>query len=382
MEPALSEDQLMFNNSVSAYLRNHYDDAERRRIALSESGLSREHWRAFAHDLGLLGTGLPEHLGGFGGSAAQAIVMRQFGAAMVVEPFLSTVVIAGTVLKHHAGPTGAELIAQIIAGEAIFAFAHGEPSSRYNRAHVSTRARRAGADFVIDGRKSIVLAAPWATHIIVVARTSGDDRDRQGISLFVVPADTAGIQRRDFRTISGGRASEIDFCAVSVPASGLLGVEGEALPLIEEVIDKASVMVCAEAIGVLSRLHQDTVAYTKQRHQFGQTLASFQVLQHRMVDMLILIEHSSSITGRGVECLERSPVERAMAVSAAKVYVGKALRFVGQQAIQLHGGMGMTDELALGWFFKRAIEIERQFGSVEHHLARYENLAYRSTHAV
>ncbi len=376
METPLSDDQRMIRDSVAGYLRDRYDDAERRRIIDSEAGWSAPHWQAFAGELGLLGAGFAEAAGGLGGGAAEhALILEEFGSALVVEPYLSTAVIAGGFLKASNAEAAPQLIADAIAGTAIFAYAAGEPNARSNPAHVATRAECRGANYVIDGQKAVVLGAVGATHLIVVARTSGGDRDPDGISLYVVDAKLPGISRRDYRTISGGPASDISFANVTVPASALLVPEGTALPLIERIVDEATALLCAEANGVMRRLHGDTLAYTSQRQQFGKALASFQVLQHRMVDMLVAMEHSQSITARAIELLDAAPAERARAVSAAKVYVGKSLRYIGQQAIQLHGGMGMTDELAVGFFFKRAIEIERQFGSVEYHLTRYTRLA-------
>jgi alkylation response protein AidB-like acyl-CoA dehydrogenase len=286
-------------------------------------------------------------------------------------------VIGGGFLRHGAMAGAAEMIAGLIAGEVTIAFAHGEASSRTNPADVATAARREGDVYRIEGAKAVVLNAAQASHLVVVARTAGDTRDRHGLSAFLVDADSAGITRRDYRTLSGGRASDLTLTDVPVPAERLLAPEGEALPLIEQVLDEAAALVCAEAIGVMDRLLGDTLDYTKQRQQFGRALASFQILQHRMVDMLSMKTQAAAIAARAVGLLEAPPEERAQAVSAAKVYVGKAARFLGQQAIQLHGGMGMTDELAVGFFFKRAIEIERQFGSIDHHLTRYERLAFR-----
>jgi hypothetical protein len=227
---------------------------------------------------------------------------------------------------------------------------------------------------VLNGHKAVVYGAPWATHLIVTTRSSGGQRDKDGVSVFLVPADAKGITRRDYPTVDGSQASEVYFENVAVGADALLGAEGKGLPLVEQVVDEATAALCAEACGVTRTLHALTLDYAKQRKQFGKPISEFQVLQHRMVDMLVAMEHSQSITARAIELLDAAPAERARAVSAAKVYVGKSLRYIGQQAIQLHGGMGMTDELAVGFFFKRATMIEGQFGSMDHHLARFEAL--------
>jgi alkylation response protein AidB-like acyl-CoA dehydrogenase len=222
-----------------------------------------------------------------------------------------------------------------------------------------------------------VIGAPWADHLIVTARTGGARREAGGVSVFLVEKSAPGVSTRDYPTVDGARASEVLFENVSVPADALIGPEGESLPLVEAVVDEATTAVCGEACGVLRRLHEGTVEYTKQRKQFGQPISQFQVLQHRMVDMFIELEQSISMTYMATIRLSQSdPAARAKAVSGAKVQIGRACRFVGQNAIQLHGGMGMTDEMAIGHYFKRATMIERQFGSTDHHLARYEALSF------
>ena len=227
---------------------------------------------------------------------------------------------------------------------------------------------------MLNGMKAVVIGAPYATHLIVTARTSGGQRDATGISVFIVPKDAAGVTARDYPTVDGFRASEVYLENVKVGAEALVGPEGQAMPLIEKVMDEALAATCAEACGVLSRLHEGTLEYTKQRKQFGQPISSFQVLQHRMVDMFIQVEQSISMTYMATIKLGVEG-ERSKSASAAKVQIGKACRFVGQNAIQLHGGMGMTDEMAIGHYFKRATMIESAFGSTDHHLARYEFLS-------
>ena len=270
-----------------------------------------------------------------------------------------------------------EAIARIVAGEAIFAFAAAEPQGRYNWADLNTTARKEGGGWLLNGHKAVVTGAPWADHLIVTARTGGAQREAGGVSVFLVEKSAPGLVTRDYPTVDGSRASEVLFENVSVPADALIGPEGEGLPLVEAVVDEATVALCGEACGVLRRLHEGTVEYTKQRKQFGQPISQFQVLQHRMVDMFIELEQSISMTYMAtIRLSETDPVERAKAVSGAKVQIGRACRFVGQNAIQLHGGMGMTDEMAIGHYFKRATMIESQFGSTDHHLARYEALSF------
>jgi alkylation response protein AidB-like acyl-CoA dehydrogenase len=221
----------------------------------------------------------------------------------------------------------------------------------------------------------VVYAAPWATHLLVTARTGGGQRERNGVSLFLVEANRPGIVRRDYPTVDGFRASEIYFENASVPADALLGAEGAALPLLEQIVDEATVAVCAEGVGVGRRLHAGTLDYARQRKQFGRAIADFQVLQHRMVDMFMEVEQAASMTLMATLKLDLPEAERMAAVSQAKAKVGKGLKVTGQSAIQIHGGIGITDELAIGHYFKRATMIEGQFGSVDHHLARFERLS-------
>ena len=375
MDFSFTEEQSMLRDTVASYLADHYSFDQRRAALAKEPGWSPAIWKAFAEELGILGAPFSEELGGLGGGPVEnMIVMEEMGKALVVEPYLGTVVIAGGFLKH-SGHAGAEaLIGQIIAGEAIFAFAYAEPQGRYNLADLKTTAKQDGAGYVLNGHKAVVIGAPYATHLIVTARTSGGQRDATGISVFIVAKDAAGVTTRDYPTVDGFRASEVYLENVKVGADALVGPEGQAMPLIEKVMDEALAATCAEACGVLSRLHEGTLEYTKQRKQFGQPISSFQVLQHRMVDMFIQVEQSISMTYMATIKLGVD-AERSKSASAAKVQIGKACRFVGQNAIQLHGGMGMTDEMAIGHYFKRATMIESAFGSTDHHLARYEFLS-------
>jgi alkylation response protein AidB-like acyl-CoA dehydrogenase len=267
------------------------------------------------------------------------------------------------------------VIGRIIAGETTIAFAYAEPQGRYNLANLATTARKDGEGYVLNGHKAVVIGAPWASHLIVTARTGGAQRDAGGVSVFLIDKAAGGLVTRDYPTVDGRRASEVFLENVKVPAEALIGEEGAALPLVEQVVDEAIAAVCAEACGVLRRLHTGTLEYTKQRKQFGVPIASFQVLQHRMVDMFIQVEQAVSMTYMAHIKLSEPAAERAKALSAAKVQIGRACKFVGQNAIQLHGGMGMTDEMAIGHYFKRATMIEGEFGSVDHHLKRYETLS-------
>jgi len=377
MDFSFTEEQTMLRDTVASYLADHYDFDARRAAIGTATGWRPAVWKAFAADLGILGASFPEDLGGLGGDAiGTMVIMEEFGKALVVEPYLGTVVIGGGFLKHAAPPSAPDLIGKIIAGEAMMAFAYAEPQGRYNLCDLATTARRQGAGWVLNGQKAVVVGAPWATHLIVTARTGGAQREAQGVSVFLIDKAAKGVVTRDYPTVDGGRASEVFLENVSVGADALISREGAGLPLVEQVVDEAVAAICAEACGVLRKLHEGTLEYTKQRRQFGAPIASFQVLQHRMVDMFIQVEEAVSMTYMAHIMLGEAPAKRARAVSAAKVQIGRACRFVGQNAIQLHGGMGMTEEMAIGHYFKRATLIENQFGSVDHHLRRYEAASF------
>jgi alkylation response protein AidB-like acyl-CoA dehydrogenase len=377
MDFNFTEEQSMLRDTVASYLQDTYDFDARRAIIKSEAGWKPDNWKAFAEALGILGAPFSEELGGLGGGPTEnMIVMEEFGKALVVEPYLGTVVIGGGFMKHSGYAGAADMIEKIIGGTATIAFAYAEPQGRYTWQDLKTTARKEGSGYVINGHKAVVVGAPWASHLIVTARTGRGQRDTDGVSVFLVAKDAKGVTTRDYPTVDGARASEVYFENVSVGADALIGAEGAAMPLIDQVMDEATAAVCAEAVGVLRKLHEGTLDYTKQRKQFGQPIAQFQVLQHRMVDMFIQVEQSVSMTYMATIKLEEAAAERAKAISAAKVQIGRACKFVGQNAIQLHGGMGMTDEMAIGHYFKRATVIEGLFGSVDHHLRRYEGLSF------
>jgi alkylation response protein AidB-like acyl-CoA dehydrogenase len=377
MDFSFTEEQTLLRDTVAAWLGDTYDFEKRRAAIASAAGWRPELWKALAQDLGVLGASFPEEQGGLGGGATEVMVVQEeLGKALVVEPYLGTVVIGGGFLKRAGTPAAADLIGKLIDGEARFAFAWAEPQSRYCLHDLAVTARKDGAGWVLNGAKAVVVGAPFATHLIVTARTGGARRDTGGVSVFVVAKDADGVVTRDYPTVDGGRASEVIFENVAVGPEALIGPEGEALPIVEAVVDEAIAATCAEACGVLRKLHEGTLEYTRQRKQFGAPIASFQVLQHRMVDMFINVEQAVSMTYMSHIKLAEPAAERAKAVSAAKVQIGRACRFVGQNAIQLHGGMGMTDEMAIGHYFKRATLIEGVFGSTDHHLARYEALTF------
>ncbi len=372
MDFSFTEEQSMLRDTVASYLQDKYDFESRRAVIKSESGWRPEVWKAFAEELGILGAPFSEDHGGLGGDATEnMIVMEEFGKALVVEPYLSTVVIGGGFMKHSAFPGAADIIGKIIDGSAVIAFAYAEPQGRYNLADLKTTAKKDGEGYALSGHKAVVIGAPWATHLIVTARTGGGQRDAGGVGVFLVEKGAKGLTTRDYPTVDGQRASEVQFD--NTPA---VLIADDALSLVEKVADEAVAALCAESIGVQRKLHEGTLDYTKQRKQFGVPIASFQVLQHRMVDMFMALEQSVSMTYMATIKLSESDHERAKAISSAKVQIGRANKFIGQSAIQLFGGMGMTDEMFIGHYFKRATMIEGQFGSVDHHLKRYEDLSF------
>jgi alkylation response protein AidB-like acyl-CoA dehydrogenase len=364
MDFNLTPEQEQLRDTLRAFLADRNDFETRTKVSRTQPGWREPLWRAFADELGILGAPLPESAGGLGGDAVDAmVVMEEMGRSLVIEPFLETVVIAGGLLAG-AGGRDADL-ARIVAGDARFAFAWAEPAGRYRFDRVATTATRAGDGWTLTGEKSVVSAAPFATDLIVTASTE------YGLSLFLVDPQAAGVTMTAYPTIDGRQAADIRFEDVQLPADALIGAEGAALPLVEKIGDAAIAALAAEGVGVMRRLVQDTIDYTKQRRQFGQPISQFQALQHRMVDMVMQLELATSAVILATLSLEAEPVERAKAASTAKVAVGNALRFVGQNAVQLHGGMGMTDELAVGHYFKRATMIESEFGSTDYHLSRY-----------
>lgn len=372
MDFNFSEEQNMLRDSLSRLIREKYEFETRRGFVKSEAGRSDTFWSQLS-ELGIFMAPFSEEDGGLGGGAIDSmLVMEEFGKGIVIDPFVPSIVCGGGFLKH-AGTAAQkeEHLTKIISGESIFAFAHAEPKGRYNLADLTTTARKEGGDFVLNGHKAVVIGAPWASHLIVTARTSGEQRSRDGVTVFIVEKDADGVSTRDYPTVDGRRASEVYFENVKVSADAVIGDVDGGLSLVEKVVDEATVAVCAEAVGAMGVAHQMTVEYSRQRKQFGTPIGKFQVLQHRMVDMFMEHEQALSMTYMATMKLGESDTERQKAVSAAKVKIGQAGRFVGQAAIQIHGGMGMTDELAVGHYFKRLTIIDSEFGNVDHHLKRY-----------
>ncbi|MGW0183606.1 acyl-CoA dehydrogenase family protein [Nocardia sp. NPDC003345] len=375
MDFTFTDEQQMLRDAVAGFLAARYDLEKSRAAVKTGAGWQPEIWRGLA-ELDILGLTLPEEAGGSGGGPVESmIIAEELGRALVVEPYVDTVVVGGGLLRRSGGESAQALLSKITEGAARIAFAALEPGSGEVRHDVSVTARRDGADWVLDGAKIVVTSLPIATHLIVSARTSGERRDQDGISLLLVDFDPsappAGVEVHRYRTIDDRVAADLTFSGYRVPADALLGEEGRAWPIIDATVDDAIAAVASEAVGLMRKVLDDTVEYTKQRQQFGVQISSFQALQHRMVDMLIELEQSVAAAYLAAYALEAEPAERARAISAAKVTIGRATRLLGQESVQLHGAMGMTEELAIGHYFKRLTAIEYEFGSSSDHLARY-----------
>lgn len=373
----LSEEQMLLADSVEKFVQKSYPFNERQKLSKTDIGFSEEHWQTFA-ELGWLGIPFSEEDGGFGGRAADAmIIMEQFGKGLVVEPYLASVVMAGSALKNGGSRRQKDtLLAALIDGSQHAALAFAEPQSRFNLADIATVATVDGDGFKLSGHKSVVLSAPSADFFVVSARTSGQQQDTDGVSLFIVPAGVEGLSRRDYATVDGIRASELHFQNVALNQGSLIGSLGDGYSILERTIDEGTLAVSAEAVGCMEALYKSTVNYCKTREQFGQPIGKFQALQHRMVDMFIEHEQCKSLMQVAAMRLDEGyDCEAKKAVSALKVQVGKSGRFIGQNAVHLHGGIGMTDELSIGHYFKRLTVIDALFGNVDFHLKRFGALS-------
>jgi alkylation response protein AidB-like acyl-CoA dehydrogenase len=369
-----SEEQQLVADSVRRFVAQDYGFEARRKIVASPEGWSREVWGKLA-EIGLLGLPFPAEQGGFGGRAVDLMsVMEAMGDALLVEPYLSTVALAGRLVARTGSAAQlAETIPAVVEGRQVLAFGHTEEGARYDLAHVATRAKRSGDGYMLDGVKRVVLHAPCANRLVVSARTSGADTDEQGISLFLVDANAPGVSMSAYRTLDELRAADVTLNAVMVPAGALLGAEGAALPAIEEAADYATALLCSEAVGALKFACDTTLEYLKTRRQFGVPIGAFQALQHRMVDMVVSYEQARSMASLACARVdtEPDPRERKRVVSAAKIKIADACRHVSQESVQLHGGMGMSEELKVSHTFRRLTMIARQLGDADHHLDRF-----------
>ena len=381
MDFTLSSEQELLREGLSKFLAARYDLESSRAAAKTGPGWLPDIWRGFAEELGILGATLPESVGGSGGGSAEAMVIaEELGRALAIEPFVDTVIVAGGLLSRAGGDAAAAVLEEIAAGSAIVALAATEPGSGEHWEAIASSAVRHGDYWVLNGTKTVVVSAPLATHLLIVART-GQSVDSQAMSLFLAAFDAAappaGLTVHGYRTIDDRRAADLIFDDVRLPADALL--QTDAWPSLALARDEGAAAVCAEAVGAMRKVLADTVDYSKQRQQFGQPIGSFQVLQHRMVDMYMELEQAVSAAYLAVLNLDAEPDVRARAVSAAKATVGRAARFIGQNAVQLHGGMGMTEELAIGHYFKRLTALQYEFGSTDYHRARYAKLTRPTT---
>ncbi|MCP4327835.1 MAG: pimeloyl-CoA dehydrogenase small subunit [Alphaproteobacteria bacterium] len=377
MAIALSEEQRLLQESARRFVERDYGFATRSRIVASEDGIDGEKWRQFA-ELGWLGVAVPEAYGGMDGGLAEiAVLLDAVGRGLVVEPLLSTIVLGGGLI----GELGTEaqkrdLLPPMVAGERRFAVALGEPQARYDLHDVTARARPEGDGFVISGHKSVVYDAPGADMLLVVARSAGEPRDVDGLSLFLVAPGMPGVTLRPYPTIDGGRGADVVLDDVRVSGDAILGTPGSALAALTRAVDRARIVLGSEAAGIMAVLVDATRDYLKTRRQFGTTLEKFQVLQHRLVDMLIAQQMTEALVLRvALEYDDLDNSEKARAAAAVKAKVGEAGKFIGQQAVQLHGGIGMTDELPVGHYFKRLSIIGTMFGDAAYHLRRFRDLA-------
>ncbi len=375
MDIQFTDEQELLRSSIQRLLRDQYDFDTRRKIIATEEGWSRKHWDGFA-ELGLLAAPFPEEFGGLGeGLLASMIIMQEFGRNLVVEPFFETIVLAGGIIAQVGTRAQCEeLLPEIAAGKATWALAWTERGSRYDLNNVTTVGERHGDEYVLSGDKATVIGAPWADKLIVSARTSGDPRDRGGVSLFIVDRQSANLHLQSFKTIDARRAAEITLRGVRVPASRMLGEEGTGVAILEACRDRAIAALCAEAVGAMAELNAATLEYAKTRKQFGTTLGAFQVLQHRMVDMFIAHQEAISLMQHLNLSLAAHEPGGSRLASGAKSKIGYAARFVADQAVQLHGGMGMSDELNIGHYFKRISAINIQFGDPAFHVLRYAQI--------
>ena len=371
----LSEEQTLLENMVTSFVRDDYNWEIRESIVKTEEGWKPENWAKFA-ELGLLSVPFSEDHGGLGGSAVDSmVVMEQFGKGLVVEPFMPSILLSGNLISKLASEDQAnEIIPKIIEGESRYVFAYAEPQSRFDLNDVKTSATKDGDGYVLNGFKSVVFGASMATNVIIAARTSGDQRSKDGITLFMADIKTDGITLQTYPTIDEYRASEIVIENLKVTNGMILGEVNKAYETIEEVIDLATISACSEALGVLQILKDSTIDYCKQRKQFGQSISKNQVIQHKLVDMMIEYEQAKSILYAAVTGNLTNPDDRRKVVSAAKARVGQSIKYIGETAIQLHGGMGMVDEYLVSHYFKRATMLGVLFGNEDYHMKRFSDI--------
>jgi alkylation response protein AidB-like acyl-CoA dehydrogenase len=374
MDFQLSEEQTLLADSVESWLQDKYDFERWRKLVKTDLGYAEENWKTMA-DLGWLAIPLPEEAGGLGGGAVDAMLLAErFGRHMVAEPYFSTVILgAGLIQAAGDDKQKAEWLPAIAEGKAKWAFAHAEHGARFALNETRTKATKTADGWTLSGKKIVVWDAATADRLIVLARSAGGDTDAKGLGLFVVDASGAGVARHDYRTVDNRRASDIQLD--HAPVLAVLGDPAHALPAVEAVIDQAIAYMASEAVGAMAALHETTLAYAKTRKQFGRAIGEFQVIQHRLVDMMMQVESARSLALLAALKAAAEPKDRARAAAAAKVQLGRSGRFVGQQAVQIHGGMGMTDELNVGHYMKRLMMLDTTFGNADFHQRRFAALS-------
>ena len=372
----LSEEQKMIQQSVERFVQENYDLSNRISISSEDPGFSKEYWSSMA-ELGWLGLAFAEEEGGFGGNQIDTLVlMEQFGKGLVLEPFLANIVLGGGAIKRSNSQQLKEtIIPGLIDGSLQITLAYAEEQSRFDLNDVATSATEDGEGFILNGKKSMVLNAESADKIIVVARTSGGQTEEDGISLFILDTGSEGIVMENFPTVDGLRASEISLENVKVSKEDLVGERDKGFDILQAVANDAILALAAEAVGAMEVLYKDTVEYTQQREQSDHALSDFQVLQHRMVDMFMEYEQCKSLLFRATMETVQDPIMAQRTIHALKHLIGKSGIFVGENAVQLHGGMGVTEELRIGHFFKRLLVIDSQFGNADFHLEKFTNIS-------
>ena len=380
MDLTLSDEQRLLRESVDRFIAETYDADHRRRVAADPLGFSPEIWKKFA-ELGWLALPIDEAHGGLGGGAIETgILMEAFGRGLVTEPYLSTVVIgAGLISECGSDAQKQAILPKIADGSLFLAFAHSERAARFDLAKVDTKARRTPDGWRLDGHKTAVLDGNAAAQIIVSARLANEDGALGKLCLFLVPSGIAGLGLRDYPRLGGGRACNLDLAGVQLAADALLGDGSDALPKIECVVDRALAALCAEAVGIMQIMLDTTLDYTKIRKQFGRPLAANQVIRHRLADMAMQCDEARSIALRAALMADAEPVARGRAASGAKAKIGKCARFVAEQSVQLHGAMGVTEELDIGSYFKRLLAFDTLFGGSAHHYRRHAVLGGRAS---
>jgi alkylation response protein AidB-like acyl-CoA dehydrogenase len=376
MDFEFSDEQRQLHDTVDRYLTDRYSFDKFRAIKASADGWDKSIWAGLA-ELGVLALNVPEDQHGLGFGPVETLsVMGACGRSLLLEPFLESAVIATALLrKFTADAAVAELLTRMAKGNAIAVLAHYEPDSRFETQWVATRAEKSGDTYRLDGHKAVVMHAGAADILLVSARTEGVPGDARGVSLFRVAREAPGLNLDPYPTIDGQRAADVYLQNVTVAASSRVGVEGAALPAIDAALDTGLAALCAEAVGVMQALLDATIAYVQTRQQFGVAIGRFQALQHRIADMLIHLEQARSMSYlAALRCADDDVAERHRAMSAAKALIGQSCRFIGQQAVQLHGGMGMTDELVVSHWFKRLTAVELMFGDTDTHVQRYAAL--------